>query len=139
MAGQKISKTALTLFESFESGKKRFLRYDLNALSDFEQEVGMGFPQLMMSRAIFAATRAMLWSGLKWQDRTITVEGAGDLIQKYLDVVDGADVSDVLGACMKAAQDQGAIKKPKKDKDDEDDEVTPKNDQAASSENPIQK
>jgi hypothetical protein len=111
-----VSKIPFTLFNKVGvEEKRRYLRFDLNALADFEQEVGMGFPMLMQSRAIFAATRALAWAGLKWQDRTLSIQGVGDLIQQFVDK--GGDMSEVLGACMKAAQDQGALGKNKPEED----------------------
>lgn len=119
-------RTRITIF--FDKGiedKKRTLVYNVNSLADFEQEVGMGFGMLMQSRAVFAATRALLWSGAKTQDRTFTIDKAGELIQAY--VKSGGNVGDVLAVCMEAAMDQGALAKPEKEddpfaEDDEDDD-----------------
>lgn len=104
-------------FEAFEVGKNnqpraRALRYNLNALADFEQEVGMGFGQLMMMKASFATTRAMAWAGLKHQDRALTLERVGDLIQEFIH--GGGDMNEVLTACVEAAVDQGALGRPNK-------------------------
>lgn len=98
-----------TLFQKFET-RKRSLRYDLNALADFEQEVGMGFPQLMSSKAIFAATRGLLWSGLKSTSRGLTIDMAGELIQQYLDASEKHAITDILSECILAAQEHGALK-----------------------------
>lgn len=110
-----IAKVPFTLFESFEISKsgvvrRRTLRYDLNALADFEQEVGMGFAQLMKSRAIFATTRAMLWAGLKHEDSSLTIERVGELLTQYMQL--GGRVDEVLQTTFKAAMDQGALGKP---------------------------
>lgn len=99
---------------------KRYLRFDVNALADFEQEVGMGFSQLMSSRAVFAATRGLLWAGLKHEQRTLTVQMVGGLMQDYIQA--GGDVGDLLGAAMKAASEQGALGKPDLPEPEEDDE-----------------
>jgi len=113
-----VAKVPFTLFEPFETNKhgvirRRFLRYDLNALADFEQEVGMGFAQLMKSRAIFATTRAMLWAGLKHEDSGLTIERVGDLLTDYTQR--GGRIDEVLQATFKAAMDQGALGKPEAD------------------------
>lgn len=113
-----VKKTPFTLFESFETDanhviKKRNLRFDLNALADFEQEVGMGFAQLMSSKAIFATARALLWAGLKHEDRTLTIERAGNLLTDYIQ--HGGAMDDVLSALFKAAMDQGALGQPAPD------------------------
>lgn len=100
-------------FEPYESGRKRRLRFDVNALADFEQETGMGFAQLMRQKAVFASARAFLWAGLKHEDRGLTIEGCGNLIGEYLkdpDVPRGTHSIDaILTAAFQAAIDQGAL------------------------------
>lgn len=118
-----IQKVPFTLFEPYENGKKRSLKFDTNALADFEQEVGMGFPTLMASRAVFAATRALAWCGMKHADRTLTLDRVGDLIQDYIN--GGGQIHDVLGVCMKTAVEQGALKQLQTDEDDQEPEETP--------------
>ena len=44
----------------------RHLRFDFNALADFEQTNGMGLGQLLSMKAVFGTARAMLWVGCKW-------------------------------------------------------------------------
>ncbi len=107
--------TPFTLFETFERDKnnvikKRSLRFDLNALADFEQEVGMGFAQLMNTKAIFATTRVLLWAGLKHQERGLTVDRVGDLLTSYLR--HGGSLTDALTAAFQAAVEQGAMGEP---------------------------
>jgi hypothetical protein len=118
-----IQKTPFTLFEPFETTRKgvirkRALRYDLNALADFEQEVGMGFAQLMQMKALFATARALLWAGLKHEDRTLTIESVGNLMSIYIREHNG-DINTVLSACFGAAMDQGALGRPDQDEDEE--------------------
>lgn len=117
-----VQKIPFTLFEKFENGKHRTFKYDTNALADFEQEVGMGFPTLMASRAVFAATRALTWCGLKHGDRGLTLSRVGELIQMHLD--SGGQVTDVLEQCMKAATEQGALKNLQADDDEQEPEPT---------------
>lgn len=110
-----VEKTPFTLFESFETTskgmiRKRSLRYDLNALADFEQEVGMGFAQLMQMKAIFASARALLWAGLKHEDRTLTIEKVGNLLSQFMQR--GGTIDEALTAAFSAAIDQGALGKP---------------------------
>lgn len=110
-------------FGPYEDGRIRSLRFDVNALADFEQETGMGFAQLMKQRAIFANARAMLWAGLKHEDRTLTIEAVGDLISDYLvdqDVPPGEHTIDtVLMVAFNAAIDQGALGLVRKTEEDE--------------------
>lgn len=112
--------TPCTLFEKYEEDNQgnprtRRYRFDLNALADFEQEVGMGFGQLMQMKAAFAMVRALIFSGLKHEDRTLTIEYVGDLIFEAMQ--DGATLDDLLTDAFKAATEQGALGKPKADGD----------------------
>jgi len=108
-----VEKTPFTLFEAVEAAipgtvvKKRTLRFDINALADFEQETGMGFGQLMATRAVFATARALLWAGLKHEDRTLTVEKVGTLLGKYVQA--GGRIDQALTVAFEAANEQGAF------------------------------
>jgi hypothetical protein len=105
--------TPFTLFEKYDRRLGRTLKFDVNALADFEQETGMGFAQLMKQKAIFGTARAMLWAGLKHQDRALTIERVGDLIGAYLkdkDIPkDNRDINTLLEVAFSAAIDQGAL------------------------------
>jgi hypothetical protein len=91
--------------------KPRYLRYDFNALADFEQINGMGLGQLLSMKAVFGTVRAMLWAGCKADDASLTIQGAGNLIGDYIRA--GGTIDDVLGKCFDAAINQGAIGSPK--------------------------
>jgi hypothetical protein len=109
-----------TLLEPFEKHprtgqpKKRALKFDINALADFEQETGMGFGQLMHTKAVFATARALVWAGLKHEDRTLTVTDVGELLGAY--IRDGGDINEVLSTVFKAAAAQGAFGKEAADR-----------------------
>jgi len=101
------------LFEEFEAirpgvVRKRNFRYDLNALADFEQEIGMGFAQLMQMKATFATARAIVWAGLKWEDRGLSLDYVGDLLGRLLKV-GKYGVNDFVMIAMKACAEQGAL------------------------------
>lgn len=100
-------------FSPYENGRKRDLKFNVNALADFEQETGMGFAQMMKQRAVFGSARAMIWAGLKWQDRGLTIEKVGELLSEYLqdpEVEEGAHTIDtILSVAIGAAVEQGAL------------------------------
>ena len=101
----------LTIFvEKGVERNPRYLRYDFNALADFEQINGMGLGQLLNMKAVFGTARAMLWAGCKADDPTLTIQGAGDLVGEF--IRNGGTVDIVLGKCFEAAIDQGAIGSP---------------------------
>lgn len=105
------------LFENLPSEKNprtggsrlRTMRFDLNALADFEQEVGMGFGQLMSSKALFATARGLVWAGLRHEDRLITVAGAGAKVQEFIS--EGGSLNDLLTEVFEIAKKQGAFGK----------------------------
>lgn len=106
-----------TLFENLESEKhprtgqtrKRTMRFDINALADFEQETGMGFGQLMSTKALFATARALAWAGNRHEDKTMTVTGWGRKIQEFLYA--GGAIDEVLTELFEIAKKQGAFGK----------------------------
>lgn len=108
-----LQTTRFTLFSKFEGGRVRRLKFDVNALADFEQETGMGFAQLMKQRAIFGTARAMAWAGLKFEDRGLTIEKVGELISKFITdkelPQDQRDINTILEVLFAAAVDQEAL------------------------------
>lgn len=108
---KRSTKSIFELFKPYEGGRIRHLRYDFNALADFEQLVGMGFAQLMNMKAVFATTRAMLYAGLKHEDPGLTIEYVGELLGQFLQ--DGHTVDEGLTAAFEAAISQGVLGKKK--------------------------
>ena len=100
-------------FSKYENGRIRNLKFDVNALADFEQEMGMGFAQLMQQKAMFGAARAMLWAGLKHEDRRLTLEYVGDLLTDWLMDsefnIQEHNIDVILSIAIKAAVEHGAL------------------------------
>jgi hypothetical protein len=106
-----ITSTPFKMFEPFDpKGTKRSLRFDVNALADFEQESGMGVSQLMATKAVWAATRALLWAGLKHEEPGLTMDRVGDLMGRF--VKSGNNVNELLVEALAACQEQGAFGAP---------------------------
>ncbi|TXH10897.1 MAG: hypothetical protein E6R03_14870 [Hyphomicrobiaceae bacterium] len=105
-----IQAAPFEFFKKYE-GVSRTLRFDMNALAEFEQETGMGFGQLMQQKAIFAAVRGLLWAGFRHEDRRISIDRVGELMQMYVEDPQGPthEISDLLAAAFTAATDQGAF------------------------------
>lgn len=90
------------------AGKTRKLRYDFNALADIEEKADMGIGQLFNERrAGFHSVRLFVWGGLKWQDRGLTVDRAGNLVKEYLAA--GGTLEDLMGAVQSALKQSGVI------------------------------
>lgn len=71
---------------TIELDKPRRLRFDLNALADLEGVLGLGIGQIFKEEMIgVRVIRALLWAGLKWEDRGLTLERVGTLLNSYLE------------------------------------------------------
>lgn len=120
-----IQNKPFTLFQTHGlETRTRSLRFDMNAMSDFEQLTGMGLAQLMSTHAVFAATRALLWAGLKHQDRGLTIDRIGNLMQDYIYDKSGT-VDELLEACLIAAIEQKAIPDTRLKADEEEKKPSP--------------
>ena len=65
--------------------KERHLRLTLNALVDFQSATGKDLrdPQVIEALSAnmgFADMRALLWACLRWEDRELTLDRVGDLV-----------------------------------------------------------
>lgn len=84
-------------------GKNRKLRYDFNAISDLEEKAQTGIMQLMAEdRMGFGTIRLLVWAGLKWEEKGLTLQRAGDMIQKCLE--DGGDLAKIMEPVSKALE-----------------------------------
>ena len=113
-----LTSRSFTLFNGRDPAveeRKRSLRYDFNALADFEQANGMGLGQLLQMKAVFGTARALLWAGLKHEDVTLTLEKVGELCGEF--VRGGGRVDDIMSTCLETAIDQGALGVRKKGDD----------------------
>lgn len=100
-------------FSKYENGKIRNLRFNVNALADFEEKTGMGFAMLMGQRAVFASARAMIWAGLKHEDARLTIEDVGELLSDYLGdesfTPEQHNINMILMVAIQASIEQGAL------------------------------
>ncbi len=75
------------MFTPIELDKPRRLRFDIQACVDMESVLGMSLGEIVhrLNTVSITVTRAALWAGLKHEDSTLTINGAGDLLQAYFD------------------------------------------------------
>lgn len=84
-------------------GRARRIRFDMNALSDLEGALGKSVADILGGdgRALgFSAIRALVWAGLRHEDRGLTLERAGSMIQSALE--GGMSLADVLAKVSEA-------------------------------------
>ena len=73
--------------------KPRNLRFDVNALADIEQKCGTGISSFLSEEKLgFNAIRLLLWGGLKWEDRRMSVDLAGLLVQQAIEAGQGLEM-----------------------------------------------
>jgi len=60
--------------------KERHLRFDFNAICDFEQTSGRDFTALSVERVRASDLRILIWAALRWEDPTLTLEKVGGMI-----------------------------------------------------------
>lgn len=70
--------------------KTRHLRYSFNDIADIEDALGMYFPDVVTAGFSFRITRALLWGGIKWEDKSLRSNPAGllatgDIIQAWVE------------------------------------------------------
>jgi len=89
-------------------GKSRKLRYDFNAIADIEKAAGLGIGAMFdENRTGFNSIRLLVWGGLKWQERGLTVERTGQLVGDYLK--DGGSLEELMGKVTDALRQSGVI------------------------------
>lgn len=78
--------------------KERHLKFNLNALILAEQCTGKKLSELGERKDSFDLSflRAMLYAGLKWEDKELTLEDVGDMI----DMENLEEVTNKLGEAM---------------------------------------
>jgi len=86
-----------------ELDKPRKFRYDFNAIADLEDKAGCGIAKFLSEeKAGISTIRLLTWAGLKWQDKGMTIERAGSIVQRYIE--DGGileTLSSFIGVALK--------------------------------------
>ncbi|MFT8313245.1 MAG: hypothetical protein ABF633_03205 [Clostridium sp.] len=86
--------------------KERHLRFNLNALVLLEKETGRSMSELVPDEKSgkngfdMEMLRALLYAGLKWEDKDLTIDAVGDMI----DFDNMNEVSEKLGEAMEGVK-----------------------------------
>jgi hypothetical protein len=97
-------------YVNIELDRPRRIRFDVNALSDAEEALGMGLGAVMQTQMGVRMIRALLWAGLRWEDRGLTLERTGTLIQQYIE--SGGTLEDLGEKLTQALVASGLFGKP---------------------------
>ncbi|QQK75096.1 hypothetical protein HUG15_05745 [Salicibibacter cibarius] len=97
-------------------GEEKLLRFDFNAMADFEDVMGYGlFAAVQEGQIGFRTIRAFYWAGLKWKEKGLTIDRTGQILGKELN--NGTDLQDLMSPIEKALTNSGIIP----DQDEEED------------------
>jgi hypothetical protein len=93
--------------------KPRRIRFDVNALDTLDQALG-GMPLMEMIRLLsqgsVRASKLALWVGLRHEDRNLTPDRVGNMMQEHLD--DGGELGELNDKVMEALYGSGIIRRP---------------------------
>ena len=94
-------------------GKTRNLKYGFNALVDLETSLGIpiqGLLQVLTTKATLKDMRAILWVGLIHEDKTLTPEDVGNMIESLSDYeAIGVAVKTAIEAAFPAPEPKATI------------------------------
>lgn len=110
------SKNGNVYFEAMD-GEEKVFRLDFNAVADLEALLGKGIGALMTEENLgFNVIRAFYWAGLKAKDRGMTVQRAGNFVQREL--VNGRDMEDLMIPVTEALIASGITSRKEIEEDD---------------------
>ena len=87
--------------------KPRKIRFDLNALVEVEAIAGKSLTALLGDLSL-TTLRDLTWAGLKHEDRRLTRERAGQLLQGYLEA--GGTTEELITRLVDALEQSGVFK-----------------------------
>ena len=91
-------------------GNMRNLRYGFNAFVAFEEATGDSIMNIGGTVTI-KMLRALIWAGLRWEDKSLTVDAVGDMVDEYME--EGGDLETLMKSVTTAIEQSGLVKKGK--------------------------
>lgn len=85
--------------------RPRRLHYDTNAICDLEEKLGKPISAALDSQSAgFSMVRALLWAGIKHEDKGMTIERTGRILNDYI-VAGGSQqaLGDRINQALKAS------------------------------------
>jgi len=94
---------------TYQLDKPRTLRYGMNALAKIEDITGKSLMSLDLNSVGVKDLLAIIYAGLYHEDKTLTIETVGDLIDEYSNL---QEVADKVGEALTEAfgKDKGNSK-----------------------------
>src|SRR5699024_126231 len=100
-------------------GKDSNLKFDFNAMSDFESVMGFSLFQAKQNMGI-GTIRALYWAGLKHQEIVLTLDHVGNMLTKEFQ--NSQELDDLIKPIIEALEASGIIPTGSMDDLDEEDE-----------------
>lgn len=92
----------------------KLMKFDYNAIADLEEHYGLGISEIVSKKRIgFATIRALYWAGLKWKDKGITIQRAGNYINEL--IKEGQTFEQLMEPVKEALERSGLFKFGKTD------------------------
>jgi len=90
------------------AGKEREIKFDFNAICAMEEIAGKPLQEIMSKgNTGFNTIRMMLWAGLRHENKMMTMDRVGEMIQGLLE--SGKKLEDVMIKVMEALEKSGII------------------------------
>jgi hypothetical protein len=70
---------------TFEADKQRHLKFGMNGLIQLEKELGRPLTALSTEQFSLEDLRTMLYVGLKWEDKKLTQDAVGDIMDEAIE------------------------------------------------------
>lgn len=88
---------------SFEADKNRNLKYGMNAMIQLEKELGKPLTSLADGEFKLEDLRTMLYIGLKWEQKDLTPDQVGDIMDEAIEKHGMQYLSGKLGEALQGA------------------------------------
>lgn len=88
---------------TFEADKARNLKYGTNALIQLEKELGKPLTAMETEAFKIEDLRTMIYVGLKWEDKELTYDAVGDIMDEAIEKHGMEYLSKKLGEAIKGA------------------------------------
>lgn len=88
---------------TFNADKERHLKFGMNGLIQLEKELGKPLTALSTEQFSLADLRTMLYVGLKWEDKKLTQDAVGDIMDEAIELHGMDYLSKQLGEALTGA------------------------------------
>ena len=88
---------------AFEADKVRNLKFGMNAMIQLEKELGKPLSSLGADEFKLGDLRTMLFVGLKWEDKDLSLETVGEIMDEAIDKHGIEYLSEKIGEAMQGA------------------------------------